>query len=154
MTSYPTAPISIDSIDGLTWIRGDWIEDTGDRRCEEVWSGPSADTLMGMFRWISRDEVSFFEFMAIRLSDGAVELHAKHFHPTLVAWEDRHRYQGFVLSELTDDRAVFAATSTEEGEGDEGGWLVYERTENDNLIVRLIQATGEEKLTFHFARVT
>jgi len=154
MTSYPTAPLSIDTIDGLTWIRGDWIENEADRRCEEVWSGPSAGTLMGMFRWISANEVSFFEFMAIRLSEGEVELHAKHFHPTLVAWEERHRYQGFVLSELTEQRAVFAATPLPDDEEEtDGGWLIYEKAGKDELVVRLIQSTGEEKLTFHFTRV-
>jgi len=152
MTSYPTAPISIDSIDGLTWIRGDWIEEKPDRRCEEIWSGPCADTLMGMFRWISDNEVSFFEFMAIRLADNQVELHAKHFHPTLVAWEERHRYQGFVLSELTERRAVFAATLSPDEEDSEGGWLIYETTEANRLLVHLIQPTGEEKYAFHFER--
>jgi hypothetical protein len=156
MADYPIEPVSLDTIDGLTWLRGAWIETHADRCCEEIWSGASADTMMGMFRWISENEVSFFEFMAIRLADGEVELHAKHFHPTLVAWEERHRYQGFVLSELTENRVVFAArpSDDEANAESEGGWLIYEKVAGDRLLVRLIQATGEEKLAFHFGRAS
>ncbi|MBU0596486.1 hypothetical protein KJ567_07375 [Candidatus Bipolaricaulota bacterium] len=154
MPAYPIDPVSLGTIDGLTWIRGAWIEANADRRCEEIWSGASANTMMGMFRWISENEVSFFEFMAIRLEDSEVELHAKHFHPTLVAWEERHRYQGFVLSELTENRAVFAARPADEeaNAGSEGGWLIYERPGDGRLLVRLIQPTGEEKYVLRYVR--
>jgi hypothetical protein len=152
MTLHATEPVRLDSIDDLAWIRGAWIEECVDRTCEEIWSGPSGNTMMGMFRWIRDDEVSFFEFMAILVDEGVVELHAKHFHPTLVAWEDRQRFQGFVLSELSDEKAVFAAKPAEEGEEIEGGWLIYEQVDDDRLVVHLLKASGEEKLAFHFVR--
>ena len=153
MTDHAIDAIQLDSLEHLSWMRGLWVEQYGDRRCEEIWSGPDADTMMGMFRWANEGEVSFFEFMTIRLSDTAVELHAKHFHPTLVAWEDRQLFQAFVLTEYVAGKAVFAAQdSVPEQPGPCGGWLVYERVSEDRLDVQLIEATGDVKLTFHFQR--
>lgn len=150
--SYPTAPIAADSLEQLDWMRGAWIEDTEQRRCEEIWSTADAHTLMGMFRWISSDEVSFYEFMVIDRTDTGVELHVKHFHPTLVAWEERQHYQAFVLTELQAHRAVFAAVLGPEADAEAGGWLVYRLTDLNHLDVDLIEASGDIKLTFHFVR--
>ena len=152
MTSYPTTPLPADSLEQLDWMCGAWIEDTAQRRCEEIWSSVDAHTLMGMFRWISCDDVSFYEFMVIKVTDAGTELHAKHFHPTLVAWEERDRFQAFILTDLNPRRAVFAAVPEPEASDVTGGWLVYELTDANHLEVRLIEANEEVKLTFHFVR--
>jgi len=152
MTSYPTSPLPADSLEQLNWMSGAWIEDTDLRRCEEIWSTVDAHTLMGMFRWISDDDLSFYEFMVIKVTDTGAELHVKHFHPTLVAWEEKDRFQAFVLTELDSHHAVFAAVPEPEVSDVTGGWLVYELTDENHLEVRLIEASEDVKLTFQFVR--
>jgi hypothetical protein len=153
MSTHSTTPISIDSLQSLSWMRGLWIEERVDRRCEEIWSGPDGGTMMGMFRWTSDDEVSFFEFMVIRPSEAGVEFHARHFDPTLVAWEDRERFQAFLLTEQKERQVVFAIRPAEnDTDHKPGGWLAYRLVDDDRLDVQLIEATGDVKLTLHFHR--
>jgi len=153
MAEYPTKPVIPETLKCLDWMGGVWIEDQEDRRCEEVWSTPDAHALMGMFRWISDEDVSFYEFMVIQEADDGIEMHVKHFHPSLVAWEERDRFQGFVLTEVAERRATFASR-TAGGEPDGSlGWLTYVRTPEDRLLVRLIEPDGTVKLTFHYLRV-
>ena len=154
MTSLPTNPLPADSLEQLNWMSGAWLEDTPLRRCEEIWSTVDAHTLMGMFRWISDDDVSFYEFMVIKVTDAGVELHVKHFHPTLVAWEERDRFQAFILTELQAHRSVFAAVQDPEESEVTGGWLTYELTDDNHLEVCLVEANEEVKLNFHFIRET
>ena len=154
MTSLPMTPIPADSLEQLNWMSGAWIEDTPLRRCEEIWSTVDAHTLMGMFRWISDDDVSFYEFMVIKVTDAGAELHVKHFHPTLVAWEEKERFQAFILTEIAANRVVFAAVQDPEESEVTGGWLTYDLTDENHLTVHLIEANGEVKLTFQFVRET
>jgi len=152
--SLPTTPLPADSLEQLNWMSGAWLEDTQLRRCEEIWSTVDAHTLMGMFRWISNDDVSFYEFMVMKVTERGAELHVKHFHPTLVAWEEKDRFQAFVLTGLEAHRAVFAAIPDEDSSDVTGGWLTYELTDNNHLEVCLIEESGEVKLNFHFIRET
>ena len=154
MTSYPTTPLAADSLEQLNWMSGAWIEDTPLRRCEEIWSTVDAHTLMGMFRWISDDDVSFYEFMVIKVTDAGAELHVKHFHPSLVAWEEKDRFQVFILTELQAHRSVFTAVQDPEESEVTGGWLTYELTDDNHLEVFIIGANEEVKLNFHFVRET
>ncbi|MFC2094844.1 DUF6265 family protein [Candidatus Bipolaricaulota bacterium] len=154
MTSLPTTPLPADSLEQLNWMSGAWLEDTPLRRCEEIWSTVDAHTLMGMFRWISDDDVSFYEFMVIKVTDAGVELHVKHFHPSLVAWEEKDRFQAFVLTDLQAHRAVYAAVQNPEESEVTGGWLTYELTDGNHLEVCLIESNEEVKLNFHFVRET
>ena len=150
MVPYSTNPISADSLEQLTWMKGAWIESTPLRRCEEIWSTVDAHTLMGMFRWIADDEVSFYEFMVLQVSEQGVEMHVKHFHPTLVAWEEPSRFQAFRLTEIQPNRAVFAAIPDKSSSDVTGGWLTYERTDDHHLVVQIIEADEEVKLEFDF----
>lgn len=157
MKTYSRTPLPAESLEQLKWMNGAWMEDGEARRCEEIWSTVDAHTLMGMFRWIADDEVSFYEFMVINRTESGAELHVKHFHPSLVAWEDRQHYQAFVLTELEPTRAVFAAVrcadDPDESEDEEAsGWLVYELLDAEHLQVHLVQANEETKLTFRFVR--
>ncbi len=141
-----------DAVRALGWMAGSWIEDQEERRCEEIWSSPDADTLMGMFRWISEEEVSFYEFMVIKSTEKGAELHVKHFHPTLIGWEERERFQGFALTEVEEGHALFVAIPPDDDPDAVGGALTYQLNADDTLTVQLIQPTGEIKLTFHFRR--
>jgi hypothetical protein len=152
MVSYPTTPIPADSLDQLTWMQGAWIETADLRRCEEIWSTVDAHTLMGMFRWIADDEVSFYEFMVIQVTERGVELHVKHFHPTLVAWEERSRFQAFMLTDIHPNRAVFAAVPDKDSSDVTGGWLTYERVDDRHMVVRIIEDNEDVKLEFDFSR--
>ncbi len=118
MTSLPTTPLPADSLEQLDWMSGAWIEDTPLRRCEEIWSTVDAHTLMGMFRWISDDDVSFYEFMVIKMTETGAELHVKHFHPTLVAWEEKECSPVSLLTPAASAIIIKAITIAKANKGD------------------------------------
>ncbi|MEW5827235.1 MAG: DUF6265 family protein, partial [Candidatus Bipolaricaulota bacterium] len=150
MTTGRARGSASDDVEHLAWMCGAWVEDREDRRCEEIWSSPDAGTLMGMFRWTSGDEVSFFEFMVVRAVDDRVEMHVKHFHPTLVSWEDREGFQEFFLAERHAAKAVFAARTPDRSSG---ASIIYRLDDPDRLTVSVIEAEGRTKVEFRFRRL-
>jgi len=103
---------------------------------------------------ISDDDVSFYEFMVIKVTETGAELHVKHFHPTLVAWEEKNRFQAFFLTAISPNRVVFAAVQDPEESEVTGGWLTYELIDGNHLEVCIIEANENVKLNFHFVRET
>ena len=51
----------------LAWLQGDWRADVeGGDQLQEFWAVPVGDSMVGMFRWMKRDDkVSLFELMTI-----------------------------------------------------------------------------------------
>ena len=66
-------------IDGLAWMRGEWVRQQGDDRLEEIWSAPSEDSLIGMFRWSKQGKLWMTELMHITAEGEDVFFRLKHF---------------------------------------------------------------------------
>ena len=95
----------VGDLDKMAWMAGTWIgtSDLGD--VEEMWSSPSAGSIMGAFKLIREGAPSFYEFILITEDDGGTALKLKHFHPDLVGWEEKDGMVTFRLVKLTDDAA-------------------------------------------------
>ena len=70
--------ISVSASD-LSWLSGAWYGQVGDDLIEEHWSGPAADTLMGMFRWIHDGQVRFYELLTNEPDGDQLLMRIKHF---------------------------------------------------------------------------
>ena len=128
------------SLDGLSWLTGDWVGTMNGSTIEEVWSLPAAGTLMGMFRWHDGTTVRLFEFMSIELgSDGAV-LHLRHFGRGLDAWE---KDGPLVLPQVEagPERIVFRSETRDENGKTDITRLTYARR-GSQLTVTLGKSDG------------
>ena len=94
-------------IDGLAWMRGEWVRQQEDDRLEEIWSAPSKDSLIGMFRWSKQGKLWMTELMHITAEEDGVFFRLKHFGRDLAGWEPKDPATPYKLIEQGDRRAVF-----------------------------------------------
>jgi hypothetical protein len=86
-TSAPAPSRAV--LSDLSWMAGRWIDDSGGNLSEEVWSAPSGDTMMGMWRYVSGGQARIFEILTISVESNGIVLRLRHFDPDLVAREDK-----------------------------------------------------------------
>lgn len=135
------------SVADLAWIAGDWVGDSTDTWIQEIWTQPTSDTMIGMFRLIGDGQPRFYEFMSIELGDTGPVMRIKHFDPGLRGWEEKDESVIFELRESSTDRAVFES----EVKGDPE-FLTYER-DGDALTVTLDKPASDSRSVFRLRRV-
>ena len=136
------------SVDDLAWIVGDWAGEKGGGLVEEQWSSAAGGAMMGMFRWTSGDEVRLYEFLLIESGPKGPVMRLKHFSPAMKGWEEKDESLEFHLTSLAEGRAVFEMDPEKKK-------LIYERTPDDGLEVRLLETKDdgtESALVFNYSR--
>lgn len=109
------------SIESLRWLAGHWIGQGFGGTCEEVWSPPSAGTMVGTFKLYGPGGISFYELMTIAPdTTGRLTLKVKHFNSDLTGWEERDKFAEFPLTTASFSVAQF-------------GGLKYEKLAADGL---------------------
>ena len=74
-------------LDNFAWLEGRWRGDWGPRVAEQVWLGPKAGEMLGVFRLVEADKTLVIElFTFVEKSDG-VDFYFRHFTPQLLPWE-------------------------------------------------------------------
>ncbi len=96
------------AIEDVAWIAGHWRGEAFGGISEEIWSAPSANAMMGMYKSGQTDSVVFYEFLLIVEESNSLELKLKHFHASLSGWEEKDVYLTFPLVKLTPTEAFFA----------------------------------------------
>jgi hypothetical protein len=94
-------------IGDVAWIAGEWRAQALGGTAEEVWSGPQAGTMMGMFRLIKEDRLVFYEILTISEKDESLIVRLKHFNPDLTGWEEKDEVVSFPLVKLGENEAYF-----------------------------------------------
>ncbi len=120
MAMFPRTPLAGATIDQLAWMTGRWSGAEDDARLEEIWSPSDTGIMMGMFRWLNGDDPSFYEFMLLKPGRSGLELHIKHFTPSLVGWEEKDASTAFDLVWVNGREAAFAPRAEASS-----GWAVY-----------------------------
>ena len=89
-TQTPNQTIAIVAnsvLDNFAWLEGRWRGDWGPRVAEQVWLGPKAGEMLGVFRLVEADKTLVIElFTFVEKSDG-VDFYFRHFTPQLFPWE-------------------------------------------------------------------
>lgn len=119
------------TIADAAWLVGSWQGEGFGGTIEEVWSDPSAGSMMGMFKLMHNDEPSMYELELIVEEEGTLVLKVKHFEANFSAWEEKEEFLSFPLVKLTDNAIYF-----------EG--LTFNRVGPDKLEVYLAAKRGEE----------
>lgn len=103
-----TQPAVKATLEDFQWLTGRWVGELGRIRTEEIWSGPDAGVMMGMFRLVSNDgKTNVIEIMTLREVDGTVELCFRHLTPDMVCWEEPDKPAVMRIGTLSPNEVVF-----------------------------------------------
>ena len=131
------------TIGDAAMLVGSWTGTAFGQRFEETWNPPSAGTMVGMFKLIGDDGVSFYELMLLTEEEGTLFLKVKHFNADFTAWEDKADYVTFKLVKKSPDELHF-------------GGLSFYRRGDDRIDGYIVMRSGdqvtEQPLLFERAR--
>lgn len=74
---------------------------------EEVWSVPTAGTMVGTFKLIHEGRPTLYEFEVVAEEEKSLIIKLKHFHADLTGWEKRESFVSFPLVKITENAAYF-----------------------------------------------
>ncbi len=125
------------SIDDFGWIAGHWGGEAMGGSFEETWNPPMGGTMMGMFKFVQNEQVSFHEILTIVNENDAWLLRLKHFDKKLVGWEEKDESVEFPLISLSDTEAIFDG-------------LKFLKIDQDTMHILVITKRGEESQELKF----
>lgn len=131
------------TIDDAAMLIGSWTGTAFGQRFEETWNPPSAGTMVGMFKLVGDEGVSFYELMLLTEEEGTLFLKVKHFNADFTAWEDKADYVTFKLVKKSPGELHF------------GGLSFYRRGEDridGYIVMRSGDQVSEQPLIFERAR--
>ncbi len=132
------------SIGELSWLAGYWRGSGLGGDCEELWTEPIGDRMMGLFHLAREGEAVFSEHMMLVETGGSLALYVKHFSGDFVAWEDKEGKVVFPLVRMGERTAWFSG-------------LTLHQPDPDSLIVVVRLHRGEsvsdERFVFERIRV-
>ncbi len=75
----------------VSFMAGHWVGGEAGDVSEEVWASPEGDSMMGMWRYVTKGQAGIFEFLTLTAEGPNVVLRIRHFDPKLVGREDKER---------------------------------------------------------------
>lgn len=121
-TSPPIADLS--SID---WLAGHWRGEAFGGVTEEIWTPPLGGSMMGTFKLVINNKVSFYEIETIIEENNTLILKLKHFHANLKGWEEKDETVDFRLVKVTDNKVYFDGFTIEKiGDSEINMYVVIE----------------------------
>jgi len=145
----PPAPVvNGPLVQDLAFLVGRWRGGVTGGLFDEEWSAPSAETMMGMFRYMENGKVQFYEFMTIEATPAGPVLRLRHFDLGLAAWEEKDAALSYPVVSFTPNEVVFATP-------DKSTKLTYRRAQ-PNSLVAILERTGAGhagKQEFDFALI-
>jgi hypothetical protein len=91
----------------VRWLSGSWKGEAFGGTVEEIWSQPAGGTMMGMFRLIDKEKVTFSEFEEIVEQGNLLIFRVKHFTSAFVGWEEKEKSVDFKLLSSTENEVRF-----------------------------------------------
>jgi Domain of unknown function (DUF6265) len=134
----------------LSWLVGRWVDDSGgpSNLSEEIWSAPSGDAMLGMWRYVKGWKAQIYEILTISAENGALVMRIRHFDPALVAREDKATPVVLKIVSTDPQRLVFEGPEV----GGEGlVRLTYAGTSENTLVVTLEKEGKKTGFTFQRA---
>ena len=146
-TSAPAPSRAV--LSDLSWMAGRWIDDSGGNLSEEIWSAPSGDSMMGMWRYVSGGEVRIFELLTVSVEPTGIVMRLRHFDPELTAREDKGTPVELALVGWKPREAAFEGPAV----GAPGiVRLTYRRPSEDTLTSTLEKDGRTQEFTFRRAK--
>ncbi len=90
------------------FLEGAWAGSGLGAKCDEMWSAPAGNCMLGTFRMVQGDQLAFTEFCMLQKDkDGRVVLKLKHFNPNFDGWEKKDKFVSFPLIKVEKNAAYF-----------------------------------------------
>lgn len=124
-------------LENIKWIAGTWHGEAFGGITEEIWSEPSAGSMMATFKLINEGKVTFYEIEVIREVQNTLILQLKHFGPDLKGWETKDETVDFPLKKITQTKVVFEGMTFEKVSDIEMN--VYVDVKNDDGEVEVVK---------------
>lgn len=135
------------SLADVAFMAGHWVGGDPGELSEEVWSAPEGDSMMGMWRYVSKGQTRIYELLTLTVEGNGVLLRIRHFDPKLVAREEKEQSVELPLVSKGKDQAVF-----EGGErGVKGTVRLSYRKPTPDTLVGVLEKEGK-KQEFRFRR--
>lgn len=136
------APATADLAE-FKFLRGAWTGTGLGARCDETWSSPGGDCMLGTFRMVKDGQLRFTEFCMIQKDErGGVVLRLKHFGRDFHGWEQKDEFESFPLIRVEENTAYFQGlTYAIQSDGTLKVWVAMEE-----------QTETWSELEFHFRR--
>ncbi len=99
------------TLDDAGLLVGSWTGTAFGQTFEAVWNPPSAGSMVGLFKLMDGEQVSFYEILLLTVDDGTLSLKVKHFNPDFTAWEEKADYVNFRLVKIEPDALHFSGLS-------------------------------------------
>lgn len=132
-------------VQDFSFLAGKWRGGmSGGGLFDEEWSQPSADSMMGMFRYVESGRVRFYEFMVIEATPTGPVLHVRHFDPGLTGWEEKNAPLTFTVDSSSEKQVVFV-------NADKSTTVTYRRSSVSALSETLERDVGGHKGKQQFA---
>ncbi|MGH9945959.1 MAG: DUF6265 family protein [Pyrinomonadaceae bacterium] len=107
------------TIDVAAWLAGSWVGTGLGGVSEETWSKAAGGIMVGTYRLIKKDKPVFYEILWMMEQDETLILRLKHFHSTLVGWEEKDRTVDFKFVKKDGKRIYFSGLTFENTNGSE-----------------------------------
>ncbi|MEM6469084.1 MAG: DUF6265 family protein [Planctomycetota bacterium] len=90
------------------FLQGAWRGTGFGADCDEMWTTPAGDCMLGTFRMVKDGQLQFTEFCMIHREDrGGIVLRLKHFNPDFSGWEEKTEDVSFPLVKVESKAAYF-----------------------------------------------
>ncbi len=123
----PTATLA-----DASWLSGSWTGTAFGSQFEEVWSVPSAGSMVGYFKLFSEEKgVSFYEILLLTVEEGTLSLKVKHFNADFTAWEEKGEFVNFKLVKIEEEALHFAGIS-------------FYRRDDNHIDAYIVMRNGDE----------
>lgn len=127
------------SLEDVSWLVGNWSGEAFGAEFEQHWNPASGGSMVGLFKLLDGNEVSFYELLLLVEEEGSLSLKVKHFNPDFTAWEEKQDYITFRYIMSEDDAVHFSGISF---------YRVDDKTMNAYLVMRSGDEMREEKLVY------
>lgn len=131
------------TLEDVSWLVGSWEGEAFGNAFEEVWNPPSAGSMVGMFKLLDGDEVSFYELVLLVEEEGSLSLKVKHFNADFTAWEEKEDYVTFRFVKKEDNAVHFSGISF---------YRISDDEMHGYLVLRNKDGIREEKLVYRRLR--
>jgi hypothetical protein len=111
------------------FLQGAWSGTGLDAKCDEMWTAPAGDCMLGTFRMVKDKKLVFTEFFMLQKNkDGGVVLKLKHFNPNFDGWETKDKFVSFPLVKVEKNTAYFGGlTYAKQADGSLKVWVAMKK---------------------------
>jgi hypothetical protein len=106
-------------LNDIAWLAGHWQGEAFGGITEELWTPPLGGSMMGSFKLVANNQVSFYELMSISEENNSLIMRLKHFDWELKGWEEKDETVDFKLVEATPNHFFFDGLSIQKISKDE-----------------------------------